>query len=57
MYDYFETEEAVYKIYCGKHWKHLKAWDDIPAFKYHYTEISLSKYAKAYRAHEQQKRG
>lgn len=49
MYDYFETEEAVYKTYYGKHWKHLKAWDDIPAFKYHYTEISVSEYARAYR--------
>lgn len=50
MYDYFETEKAVYLIFNGKHYKHLKEWDSIPSFKYHKIEISISEYVKAYRA-------
>ena len=49
-FDYFETSEAVYFINNGKHYKHLKAWDNIQSFKYHNIEISVGEYVKAYRS-------
>lgn len=49
MYDYFETEDAVYSILNGKYYKHLKEWDRIPSFKYYKVEISMSEYLRAFR--------
>lgn len=49
MYDYFETENAVYSIINGKHYIHMKEWDSFPSFRYHVTEITVSEYVKAYR--------
>lgn len=57
MFDYFESDDAVYSIFNGKHLKHLKAWDSIPAFRYHTVEISVSEYVKAYRTHDLHKGG
>ena len=48
-YSFFETESAVYHIFNGKHYVHLKAWDGVPGFRYHEAEISSSSYATAYR--------
>lgn len=49
MYDYFETDDAVYSIYNGKHYIHLKEWDKIQSFKYHKQEISIKQYQEAWR--------
>lgn len=50
--DYFETEDAVYSSRDGKYYVHLKAWDDIPGFKYHNADISVGEYVQAYRRYE-----
>lgn len=49
MFDYFETDDAVYSIYNGKHMKHMKVWDNIPGFQYFNMEIPLKEYVRAYR--------
>ena len=49
MIGYFETEKAIYSIYNGKYLIHLKAWDNIPGFKYHDEEITQKQYLRAYR--------
>lgn len=48
MFDYFETPTAIYNIFNGKYFVHLKEWDDSPNWKYHKTEISESEYVSAY---------
>ena len=48
MYNYFETKKAVYSLINGKHYKHLKTWDDIPSMKYHNIVISTYEYVKAF---------
>lgn len=49
MYDFFVTEQAVYKIYNGSHLKHLKEWDKISSFKYYFVSVSIIEYNQAWR--------
>lgn len=49
MYDHFETNSAVYFIFNGEHFKHLKEWDKSSALKYYKIRVSTHEYVKEYR--------
>ena len=52
MYSFFETVNALYKIYNGEYLKHLKEWDNISGFRYYFVPVSIKEYNHAWLIHE-----